>query len=529
VDSNPRENYRNLFDACPDPIVITRVRDGRIVLVNREFEIASGFCAEEALNQTSVGLGLWPKPEERERCFKLLQEHGEFRNLKMTLRMKDGPERPYLLSASTVWFDNEPCNMTVARDVSELRAIEAALIAARNAAESASLAKSEFLSTMSHEIRTPMNAILGMTELLGETRLDQQQKKYLALMRSNGAALLALIDDILDLARVEGGRLELEKTSFDLPALVSTVLQTLQPKANAKALDLIAEMPRELPVHWNGDPLRLRQILVNLISNALKFTDSGKIVVSIRNIPQEPEMLHFAVADTGIGIPAEKCAEIFSRFTQADSSTARRFGGSGLGLAIVARLVEAMGGRVWVESTIGRGSTFHFTVRMEKAAQERTTSDSAISELKTVGRSVAQSKDCCALRILVADDSIDNRFLLKAMLKAAPYQIDEVEDGQQAVERVRSASYDLVLMDVRMPTMDGLAATRAIRMWEQDHERSPIPIIALTASALKEDVAECLEAGCTLHLSKPITKANLFAAIDEATNSSSSMGERLAG
>jgi len=240
-------------------------------------------------------------------------------------------------------------------------------------------------------------------------------------------------------------------------------------------------------------------------------------------------MLHFAVADTGIGIPAEKCAEIFSRFTQADSSTARRFGGSGLGLAIVARLVEAMGGRVWVESTIGRGSTFHFTVRMEKAAQERTTSDSAISELKTVGRSVAQSKDCCALRILVADDSIDNRFLLKAMLKAAPYQIDEVEDGQQAVERVRSASYDLVLMDVRMPTMDGLAATRAIRMWEQDHERSPIPIIALTASALKEDVAECLEAGCTLHLSKPITKANLFAAIDEATNSSSSMGERLAG
>jgi PAS domain S-box-containing protein len=188
MDARARENYRNLFDACPDPIVITRVSDGRIVLVNREFEKASGFSSDEALGNTSVGLGLWPKPEEREACFKRLQEQGEFRNLNMTLRMKDGTERPYLLSASMVSFDDEPCNMSVARDVSELRAIEAALVTARNAAESASLAKSQFLSTMSHEIRTPMNAILGMAEMLSETPLEAEQEKYLARMRSTGAA-----------------------------------------------------------------------------------------------------------------------------------------------------------------------------------------------------------------------------------------------------------------------------------------------------------------------------------------------------
>jgi PAS domain S-box-containing protein len=521
VDTYPRENYRNIFDACPDPIVITRVADGKTVLVNREFEAASGYSREEALGRTSVELGLWPNPEERDRCFRVLQEQGDFRNLLMTLRMKDGTERPFLLSASAVWFSGEPCNMTVARDVTEIRRIEAALVAARNEAEAASLAKSEFLSSMSHEIRTPMNAILGMAELLGETGLDEVQRRYLALMRSNGAALLALIDDILDLARVERGRLQLEHTPFAMEALVGGVLQTFELRANEKGLELLGRFASEAGGGWIGDPLRLRQILVNLIGNAIKFTERGQVVVSVGSAADAEGLLHFAITDTGIGIRPQKFDEVFASFSQADSSTARRYGGNGLGLAIVARLVELMGGRIWVESIEGRGSTFHFTIRLERQnaiAQEapvRAAEDNRTAPAQ--GSPTPYREYLQPLRILVADDSIDNRFLLKSMLKALPYQLDEVENGRQAVERVMIDRYDLVLMDVRMPVMDGLAATREIRAWERQQGHRAIPIIALTASALKEDVVECLGAGCDQHVSKPISKTSLIEAVHAAT------------
>jgi len=521
VDTYPRENYRNIFDACPDPIVITRVADGKTVLVNREFGLASGYSREEALGHTSVELGLWPNPEERDRCFRVLQDQGEFRNLQMTLRMKDGTERPYLLSASAVWFNGEACNMTVARDVTEIRRIEAALVAARNEAEAASLAKSEFLSSMSHEIRTPMNAILGMAELLAETGLDETQRKYLALMGSNGAALLALIDDILDLARVERGRLQLEHTPFAMEAVVGAVLQTFEVRANEKGLELTGRFANEVAGGWIGDPLRLRQILVNLIGNAIKFTEQGHVAVAVGSAADAEGLLHFAVTDTGIGIPPKKFDEVFASFTQADSSTARRYGGSGLCLAIVARLGELMGGRIWVESIEGRGSTFHFTIRLERpiaTAQEAPVrAAGANGTAPAQGSPTANREHCPPLRILVADDSVDNRFLLKSMLKALPYQLDEVENGRQAIERVIADRYDLILMDMRMPVMDGLAATREIRAWERRQGRSAIPIIALTASALKEDVVECLEAGCDWHVSKPISKAGLIEAVHAAT------------
>jgi PAS domain S-box-containing protein len=521
VAASPRENYRNIFDACPDPIVIRRVADGKTVLVNREFEVASGYSREEALGHTSVELGLWPKPEERDRCFRALQEHGEFRNLLMTLRMKDGTERPYLLSASAVWFNGEPCNMTVARDVTEIRRIEAALVAARNEAEAASLAKSEFLSTMSHEIRTPMNAILGMAELLAETGLDEAQRKYLALMRSNGAALLALIDDILDLARVERGRLQLEHMPFAIETLVRTMLQTFEMRASEKGLELIGRCANEVGGGWMGDPLRLRQILVNLIGNAIKFTERGHVAVSVTRAAEPEGLLHFAVADTGIGIPLKKFDEVFASFSQADSSTARRYGGSGLGLAIVARLVELMGGRIWVESIEGCGSTFHFTIRLERQITTAQTAPGYAQHRVAAPHPTASLMPCRenlrSLRILVADDSVDKRFLLKSMLKAMPYELDEVENGRQAVERVMAGRYDLILMDVRMPVMDGLAATREIRMWEQQQGHRAVPIIGLTASALKEDVVECLGAGCDQHVSKPISKASLIEAVHVAT------------
>jgi PAS domain S-box-containing protein len=512
-----RESFRNVFDANPDPITISRVADGRIVLVNPEFEKASGYSKDEALGRTSTELKLWPDPAQRERCAKLLMEQHELRNLEMTLQSKDGMQAPHLLSACLVWFNDEPCILSVARDVRELRKVQTELIAARNAAEAASQAKTEFLSSMSHEIRTPMNAILGMAELLAETFLDEQQKKYVSLMRGNGQTLLALINDILDLARVERGLLHLEETELDLGVIVSGVIDTLNVRAAEKGLTLARQIADGLPLRQMGDPLRLRQILVNLVGNAIKFTEAGSVTVGVQSESEDKELLRFSVTDTGIGIPAEKIAAIFSSFTQADSSTARRYGGSGLGLAIVARLVELMGGRVWVESQVGVGSTFHFTTRL-KVQTSLALELPLTKPMSSIAVTPAGSEDKGKrpLSILIVDDAIDNRFLLKAFLRKFPCTLDEAENGLEAVEMVRAGCYDLILLDMRMPVMDGYTAARQIREREQQEGAIAVPIIALTASALPEEVSESLAAGCDLHVSKPVSKATLLKAISRA-------------
>jgi signal transduction histidine kinase/CheY-like chemotaxis protein len=406
------------------------------------------------------------------------------------------------------------------------RKAQAEAIAARNVAEAASRAKSEFLSSMSHEIRTPMNAILGMAELLAETPLEEEQKKFVSLMRNNGNALLLLINDILDLARVERGLLNLERTAMKLDVVIASVLHMLEVRANEKQLTLVWKIADGVPTHRFGDPLRLRQILVNLVGNAIKFTERGGVSVMVQAEPQAEDLLRFSITDTGIGIPSDKIATIFSSFTQADSSTARLYGGSGLGLAIVAKLVELMGGRIWVESQPGEGSTFHFTARLEIQSAPATgqavvsTLDSlafpqALASIAATGAS--QPRD---LSILIVDDSIDNRLLLKAFFKSWPYTLDEAEDGHQAIDMVTAKNYDLVLMDIRMPMMDGYAATRKIREREQQSGAAPVPIIALTASSLEEEVRECFAAGCNFQISKPISRATLLAAVSRATTAS---------
>jgi PAS domain S-box-containing protein len=465
MDPSSHQSFRNVFDANPDPIVISRVADGKIVLVNREFERASGYTKEEALGRTSVDLGLWPDPNERNRCAGILAAGGELRNFAMMIQVKDKSLHPCLLSAAIVLFNDEPCNLTVARDVTALRQIEAELVAARNAAEAASQVKSEFLSNMSHEIRTPMNAILGMAELLTETELTAQQRKYVDLMRSNGSALLALINDILDLARVERGMLRLEQTEVDLHQAVDTVLELLSVRANEKRLVLKSTIESNIPTVRVGDPLRLRQILVNLVGNAIKFTDHGRVSVIVDEQAGSPDIVHFAVSDTGIGIPPDKMNAIFSSFTQADSSTARRYGGSGLGLAIVTRLVELMGGRIWVESTPDVGSTFHFTARLAVRPNQAASAGRVLpAPLDALGpRAEVSLQGPTRLSILLVDDSIDNRFLARALLKRLPCHLDEAENGLQAVEKAAASRYDVILIDMRMPVMDGYTATERIR------------------------------------------------------------------
>ncbi len=393
--------------------------------------------------------------------------------------------------------------VSVFRDITRA---ERELARAKREADAASEAKSRFLASVSHEIRTPLNAVLGMNGLLLNTALNADQRRYAELIRSSGQTLLALINDILDLTKIEAGRMELEVVDFDPAATLSEVVSLLAIRAEARGLALGLQLAPDLPTGLRGDPSRLRQLLFNLVGNALKFTERGRVDVDARQhpLPDGRCELRVSVRDTGIGIAPELLPRLFTRFTQGDSGAARRYDGSGLGLAISDEIVRLMGGRIDVQSAPGQGSTFQVVLPLERGE-----GTAAVAPAPTAPPTVSRPR-----RILVAEDNGVNQIIIKAMLEQLGHYCDLVSDGLEVLRQVQAGPYDLVLMDVQMPHMDGEAATRAIRALPGPVAR--IPIVAMTANAMVQDRAASLAAGMNDHVAKPIDLNLLAQAIERA-------------
>ncbi len=650
-EQKTEKKYQTMFLNAGLGFFLARM-DGSLVSVNPALAKLMGYDSpdEMILSVDDIGKQLYVDSAKRLEVMHTLQTQGEIRNFEFEARKKDGSTLWLLVNASSNTTDRFQGVEGTVLDITDRKRNEEAQLTIQ-AAQKTNEAKSELLRNMSHEIRTPLNALIGMADLLWSTQLNDEQKKLLHIISNSGTFLLELINHILNMSKMEAGELDAQEVPFDLVDLVEDICEIMSVRVHEKKLELYSRIASDVPLHLVGDPTCLRQILINLVGNAMKFTHDGYISISCDLLPetekapehQNTALLQFSVRDTGIGIPKEKLASIFGMFAQADSSITRRFGGTGLGLSISQKLVTMMGGRIWVESEPGEGSTFLFTVRAQldqtpesktiaeadirgcsvllldnnersrrqlinilqswevrvqevdtgqaclecihsleeadantfdaiiidaqipgregyktafrvarnyglsdrlimvftpntgsdnlswvkeigaasylfKPAKRKDLKRALLVAMKRLDKQLPQNDQLCDLsiprvRVLCAEDNEYNRIIIHNYLQDTPVSLEFAEDGAIAVEKFLQNEYDLVLMDIQLPVMDGLSATRAIRDFERQEQRKPTPILALTAHALDEEKEKSRQAGCDAHLTKPLLRDTLLQAI----------------
>jgi len=494
------------------PIVVDRERVGELVLISNLAELwmlLRDYLVVAALSFTmatavALATGLWLariiiEPVSRlARAMDRVRRSGEFGH---AVNKTSEDEVGGLTDAFNDLLHE------LKRNDRSLRAAFDDLTKARDMAQEASLHKSQFLANMSHEIRTPLNGVLGMAQAMRMDDLPQRQGERLEIIRTSGEILLAVLNDVLDISKIEAGKLELETIEFDLAAVVEGVGAVFTPTAQSKGLYLTTSLAESARCAWVGDPIRLRQILSNLVSNALKFTSQGGVTVEV---DADGPGLQIRVRDTGIGIPQDKLGQLFSKFVQVDNTTTRRFGGTGLGLAICRELVGLMNGSIDVDSVEGEGSCFVVDLPLARGAAHPAVT--AIDQVEN-GLHIAHDRGRL-LRILAVDDNATNRIVLQALLDPLDVSLTLAENGRQAVDAWRSGCFDVILMDIQMPEMDGVQATQVIRSEEARTGVLPTPIFALSANAMSHQIAEYLAAGMSAHIAKPIDAAKLYEALN---------------
>ncbi len=455
-------------------------------------------------------------PEDRERCVQGVLGAAARREPwrdEYRISLPDGSVRwirGEIIPESELAADGSTVFIGIWQDVSDFKRASEELRIAKEEAEAANRSKSDFLANMSHEIRSPMNGVIGMTELALDTDLTPQQREYLDIVKSSSESLLTVINDILDFSKIEAGKLLFEHIPFNLQNVIEDTLKPLSIRAQAKGINLVCDIAPDVPLALLGDPGRLRQVLVNLIGNALKFTQKGDVALRVKHLDSRRANgtsggVHFAISDSGIGIPATKLKSIFEAFSQEDSSTTRKYGGTGLGLTISSRLVEALGGRIWVESEVGQGSTFHFSAQFDLDDAQRQP-ESAKGHTASGSVAVSAASEARQFEVLLVEDNAVNQKLAITLLAQWGHRVTLAENGQLALDVLAVRRFDVVLMDMMMPVMDGLDATRHYRRLEKGPRT---PIIAMTANAMRGDRERCLEAGMDGYISKPIKTVEL--------------------
>jgi PAS domain S-box-containing protein len=522
-----------------DAIIITQAEHAdsdspKIVYCNAAFCNITGYSEEEVIGRSPRMLQ-GPDTDQATRA-KIRAALAAWKPIEIELLNYKKNGEPFWVELSicpvadsTGWYTHW---ISVQRDVTERKAAEAVKLRAEfaeagnqrlqamahdlrealNAAEEANRSKSQFLANMSHEIRTPLNGVLGMTQALWADDLTPAQRERVSIIRDSGRALLAVLNDLLDLSKIEAGHLDLELIEFNIEEVAIGVGSVYTEMANRKGVSFGVSLAEDVRGVWLGDSIRIRQILYNLVSNALKFTARGDVKVRLETT--QDGQLCISVTDTGVGIPADKVGKLFTNFYQTDSSNTRRFGGTGLGLAICRQLCELMGGAIDVESREGEGSTFRVKLPLKRVAARDCVLNPDGQDY--IGAGEPAFVDVAELRVLAAEDNASNQLVLRALMQAFNILPVIVDDGLEAVDAATTQDFDIILMDIQMPTMDGIAATAAIRAWERERSRSPTPIIALSANAMTHQIQTYLATGMDGHVAKPIDIGRLAEVLEKA-------------